>query len=95
VSQTSRENPQQAFERLREYCDTRLILTEIGGLKPTIHWTPNERFGRLEEKGVEGTISVSSHSPCSITVTLDIPFFLVPFKGILAESIRNHLARFA
>ena len=94
VSQEVKGSPAKVFGKIRSYCDKKLILREVGNLKPKVEWKEKKRMGTFKEKGVKGTIRMTSKSPCKVTITMEIPFYLSPIKGILAESIQKHLAKF-
>ena len=93
VSQEVGGKPAAIFDKVRKYCDTKLILKEVGDLKPEVEWEKKKRLGNFNEKGVKGTITVTS-DPCTITITMDIPIYLAPFKSVLKKSIQKHLANF-
>jgi len=95
VSQEIKGKPDNVFGKVRRYCDKKLILKELGNLKPEVEWEEKKRSGTFSEKGVKGTIEVTCASPCKVTITMDVPFYLAPFKGVLKESIEKHLANFS
>ena len=95
ISQKAKGSSATVFKKLRTYCDKKLILKEVGNLKPRVKWEKGKQVGHFKEKGVAGVIKVSTHSPCKITVTMEIPFLMIPFKGILKNSIQSHLDKFA
>jgi len=95
VSQEVSGTSAEVFKKLKAYCDKKLILKELGNVKPTLEWDEKKRVGRFQEKGVEGMISIRKGEPCTVVVKMEIPFFMIPFKGILAGSIQSHLAKFS
>ena len=95
VHQKTKSKGDAAFKKLKKYCDTKLILKELGNLKPEVEWDDEEQKGWFDEKGVKGEISVNTATPCTITITLEIPFLMLPFKRIIETSVQNHLGKFA
>ena len=83
------------FKKLRTYCDKKLILKSLGNLKPKVDWSPKKKMGSFHEKGVEGKIQVAGNEPSVISISMEIPFFLLPFKNVIRESIQNHLDNFS
>ncbi len=95
VSQETKGEPDKIFKKVRNYCDKELVLKEVGNLKPEVKWDAQNWTGTFHEKGVRGTISVSGKSETTITIEMEIPFFLLPFKRVLTESVQKHLEKFA
>lgn len=87
--------PDAVFEKLRTYCDKKLVLKELGNLRPQVDWNEKKRQGEFNEKGVKGMISVTGQVHAKITLKLEIPFLMTPFKGLISSSIQKHLERFS
>lgn len=91
VSKKAKGRPDAVYKKLKQYCKNKLVLKELGNFQARLAWKDKKRSGSFDEKGVTGTIAVSSRSPCQITITVELPFLLTPFKKIVKNSIRKHL----
>ncbi len=93
INQDTSDHPDVVFLKLQKYCDEKLVIKEVGGIKPNIVWTCEKRTGQFLEKGIRGTITVHDSSPCRISVEMDLPLLLSPIKYLFKKAIQEHLAK--
>jgi hypothetical protein len=89
------ESHEEAFKKLRAYCDRKLVVKEAGNFKPNIKGDAGSRSGYFDERGFRGEVSATSNPQCHISVVLDLPLLMLPFKKSVTDSIQNHLAQIA
>jgi hypothetical protein len=93
IKQKTTASADKMYGKLKKYCNSKLVLKELGNLRPKVEWDDENRMGCFKEMGVTGRISISESSPCEISVTMEIPFLMLPLKKVLETSVQNHLGK--
>lgn len=82
---------EDVYKAVKKYMTERGTLEKLGG---EIIWEDSSLTGSIESDKFSGEIEVSENSGESlVTITIDLPFLLAPFKGKVKEELTKHLSR--
>ncbi len=65
---------------------------KLSQFNPTFKWDEEDKSGTFDIKGVKGNVLISGST---LTVEMDIPFLLKPFKGKIMEHLESSMENIA
>lgn len=81
----------KVYAAVKEYLDGRDTLKKLGA---KIVWKDKNHSGAIESDQFSGAIDVNETDGESlVSIVIDLPFLLSPFKGKVKEELTKHLQR--
>ena len=91
VEQEVKGSADKVYAAVKEYMDGRDTLKKLGA---EIKWQDNEKSATISGGQFAGAISVAGDAKKAlVTISIDLPFLLSPFKGKVKEELEKHLSR--
>lgn len=91
VEQSVKGSGEDVYKAVKKYLTERGTLEKLGG---EIVWEDDSRTGSIESDKFSGEIEVNEDGAESlVTISIDLPFLLAPFKGKVKEELSKHLSR--
>ena len=84
----------EALDKIKNFFETDKDLQRIDpGLK--CDFNPSNMKGQVHGKQFKADVTVSTQSPgCSVSVIIDLPLILTPFKGKVEETVKRKLSKY-
>ena len=82
---------QAVYSAVKEYLDGRDTLDKLGA---KMVWNDKACEGKIEAGNFSGALEVSEKGgESSVSISIDLPLLLSPFKGKVQEELKKHLSR--
>lgn len=92
VSETIAGSKKAVYKAVKAYLEGRDTLKKLGA---TIEWDDSGHSGDISADNFSGSISVEEKgaSKALVTIAIDLPLLLTPFKGKVETELKKHLGR--
>ncbi len=95
IDTKSEQNPTQTFEKIKKFLETDQDLKKFD---PKLQCTFNASQLKGEAKGSQFKANISvnpnaDNSKCVVSIEVDLPLMLTPFKGKVQETLQKKLAK--
>ncbi|WII73137.1 polyhydroxyalkanoic acid system family protein [Bdellovibrio sp. 22V] len=94
IDHQSTQNVEEAYQKIKEFLSND---QDIRRFDPKIQCSFNESAKSAALKGSQFKADmavVSSGTGCKVSVTVDLPLMLTPFKGKVQETLQRKLAKY-
>jgi hypothetical protein len=91
VTQAIEGKKSDVYHAVKSYLTGRDTLKKIGA---EMQWDDKSCGGQIEADSFSGEIAVEEKGKTAhVTITIDLPLLLSPFKGKVEEELKKHLGR--
>lgn len=91
VSHEIKGKRKEVYEAVKIYLDGKETLDKLGA---KMVWNDKACEGTIEAGNFSGSLEVCEKSgQTNITIAIDLPLLLSPFKGKVADELKKHLSR--
>lgn len=91
VEQEVKGSPDKVYAAVKEYMQGRDTLKKLGA---EIEWKDKAKSAVISGGSFAGAISVAGDAKKSlVSITIDLPLLMSPFKGKVKEELEKHLSR--
>lgn len=94
IDHQSKHNPEEAYEKIKEFLEND---QDIRRFDPKLQCSFNDGCKKASMKGSQFKADMevlSSGDGCKVSVTVDLPLMLTPFKGKVQDTLQRKLTKY-